>query len=167
MTERVLLLMMLWSGSAVSQQPVILDLDLENETNYLYDAFDYSKLGSDAGVVNVGAGFKTFALSLAVDDVVAVNGKPAKGVFLFKGFGARMNPSPAPGTIQADVNSFATYDLYIEILQADGTPIGTLMATGMYGGVAPPGAPVTGPGTGANFTIVGGRGRISGHVDKS
>ena len=130
MTQQVLIPLMICMGSAFAQQPVILDLDLENETNYLYDGFDYSKLASDAGVVNVAAGFKTFALSLAVDDVVAVNGKPAKGVFLFKGFGARMNPSPGAGTIQADVNRFAAYDLYIEILQPDGTPIGTLMATG-------------------------------------
>jgi hypothetical protein len=31
----------------LAQSPVILDLDLENETNYLYDVFDYAKIGSD------------------------------------------------------------------------------------------------------------------------
>ena len=146
----------------VAQEPTILDLDLENETNYLYDSFDYSKLAADPATLNVAAGFKSFALSLAVDDIVAVNGKPAKGVFLFKGFGARMNPTPGPGIIQADVNRFAAYDLYVEILQPDGTPVGTLMATGMYGGTTPPGAPVSGTGTGANFSIVGGTGAFLG-----
>ena len=69
-----------------------------------------------------------------------------------------MKPAPGAGIIQADVARFAAYDLYVEILQPDGTPVGTLMATGMFGGVTPPGAPVSGTGTGANFAIVGGTG---------
>ena len=152
----------IYARSILAQSPVILDLDLENETNYLYDTFDYSKMGTDPGLTNPAGGFKTFAISVAVDDIVAVNGKPAKGVFLFKGFGARLSTNPGPGSTQADVNRFAAYDLYIEILQPDGTTIGTLMATGMFGGSVPPGAPATGTGTGANFTIVGGTGAFLG-----
>ena len=78
----------------LAQSPVILDLDLENETNYLYDVFDYSKIGSDPAAPFPNGGFRNFAISVAVDDVVAVNGKPAKGVFLFKGFGARLRSEP-------------------------------------------------------------------------
>ena len=152
----------LYAPCALAQSPVILDLDLENETNYLYDVFDYSKNGADPGITTVAGGFKNFAISVAVDDIVAVNGKPAKGVFLFKGFGARLSTNPPAGITQADVNRFAAYDLYIEILQPDGTPIGTIMATGMYGGTVPPGAPAIGTGTGANFTIVGGTGAFLG-----
>jgi hypothetical protein len=146
----------------LAQSPVILDLDLENETNYLYDIFDYSKIGSDPAAPFPNGGFRSFAISVAVDDVVAVNGKPAKGVFLFKGFGARLNPNPTPGVIEADVTRFAAYDLYVEILQPDGTPIGTITASGMFGGPVPPGAPAMGTGTGANFTITGGTGAFLG-----
>ena len=78
----------------LAQSPVILDLDLENETNYLYDVFDYSKNGTDPVAPLPNGGFRNFAISVAVDDIVAVNGKPAKGVFLFKGFGARLSTSP-------------------------------------------------------------------------
>jgi hypothetical protein len=147
---------------SLAQNPVILDLDLENETNYLYDVFDYSKIGSDPAAPFPNGGFRNFAISVAVDDIVAVNGRPAKGVFLFKGFGARLSTSPPPGTIEADVNRFAAYDLYVEILQPDGTPIGTITASGMFGGPVPPGAPALGTGTGANFTITGGTGAFLG-----
>jgi hypothetical protein len=148
--------------ACLAQSPVILDMDLENETNYLYDLFDYTKVGTDPASTTVNGGFKNFAISVAVDDIVAVNGKPAKGVFLFKGFGARLSTTPTPGIIEADVNRFAAYDLYIEILQPDGTPVGTLMATGMFGGPVPPGAPTTLAGASANFTIVGGTGAFLG-----
>jgi hypothetical protein len=146
----------------LAQNLVILDLDLENETNYLYDVFDYSKIGSDPAAPFPNGGFRNFAISVAVDDVVAINGKPAKGVFLFKGFGARLSTSPPPGTIEADVNRFAAYDLYVEILQPDGTSIGTITASGMFGGPVPPGAPAMGTGTGANFAITGGTGAFLG-----
>lgn len=146
----------------LAQNPVILDLDLENETNYLYDVFDYSKIGSDPAAPFPNGGFRNFAISVAVDDIVAVNGKPAKGVFLFKGFGARLSTSPTPGIIEADVNRFAAYDLYVEILQPDGTPIGTLTASGMFAGPVPPGSPAMGTGTSSNFAITGGTGAFLG-----
>src|SRR4051794_21591768 len=130
----------------LAQSPAILDLDLENETNYLYDVFDYSKIGSDPATPLPNGGFRNFAISVAADDIVAVNGKPSKGMFLFKGFGARLSTNPPPGTIQADVDRFAAYDLYVEILQSDGTPIGTVTASGMFAGPVPPGAPGTGTG---------------------
>src|SRR5260221_7378628 len=82
----------------LAQSPVILNLDLENETNYLYDVFDYAKIGSDPATPVPNGGFRNFAISVAVDDIVAVNGKAAKGVFLFKGFGAKLSPTPPAGT---------------------------------------------------------------------
>ena len=91
-----------------------------------------------------------------------MNGRPAKGVFLFKGFGARLGTNPPPGTIQADVDRFAAYDLYVEILQPDGTPIGTVTASGMFAGPVPPGSPATGTGTSSNFAITGGTGAFLG-----
>jgi len=148
--------------ACLAQGPVLLDMDLENETNYLYDLFDYTKVGTDPANTTVNGGFKNFAISVAVDDIVAINGTPAKGVFLFKGFGARLSTNPTPGIIESDVNRFAAYDLYVEILQPDGTPVGTLMATGMFGGPVPPGAPTSIAGAGANFTIIGGTGAFLG-----
>jgi hypothetical protein len=162
MTRRIGLAVLTFCTTSLAQNPVILDMDLENETNYLYDLCDYAKVGTDPGNTTVNGGFKNFAISIAVDDIVAINGKPAKGVFLFKGFGARLSTNPAAGIIEADVNRFAAYDLYIEILQPDGTPVGTLMATGMFGGPVPPGAPTALTGAGANFTITGGTGAFLG-----
>ena len=162
MRRRIVQMILAFCLPCLAQTPVILDLDLENETNYLYDVFDYSKIGSDPAAAVPNGGFRNFAISVAVDDIVAVNGNPAKGVFLFKGFGARLSTSPPPGIIEADINRFAAYDLYVEILQPDGTPIGTVTASGMFGGPVPPGAPAMGTGTGANFAITGGTGAFLG-----
>jgi hypothetical protein len=162
MIRRIVPLVLAFCAPCLAQNPVMLDLDLENETNYLYDVFDYSKIGSDPAAPFPNGGFRNFAISVAVDDIVAVNGRPAKGVFLFKGFGARLSTSPPPGIIEADVNRFAAYDLYVEILQPDGTPIGTLTASGMFAGPVPPGAPAMGVGTSSNFAITGGTGAFLG-----
>ena len=162
MTRRIVQVVLAFCLPCLAQTPVILDLDLENETNYLYDVFDYSKNGADPAAPFPNGGFRNFGISVAVDDIVAVNGQPAKGVFLFKGFGARLSTTPPAGTIESDVNRFAAYDLYVEILQPDGTPIGTLTASGMFAGPVPPGAPAMGTGTSSNFAITGGTGAFLG-----
>ena len=90
MRRHIVLTILAFCTTCLAQNPVILDIDLENETNYLYDVFDYAKVGADPASTTVNGGFKNFAISVAVDDIVAINGKPAKGVFLFKGFGSRL-----------------------------------------------------------------------------
>src|SRR5262249_24628830 len=51
-------------------------------------------------------------------------------------------------------------DMYWEILQVDGTPIGTLAASGLTRGSPPPGAPLAQ--TGDNLLITGGTGAFLG-----
>lgn len=61
--------------------------------------------------------------------------------------------SPTPGQFVADSVSSAIQDRFFEILKMDGTPIGTIMVTGMGGAVPAPGTPsVIADG---NFTIIG------------
>jgi uncharacterized protein (TIGR03437 family) len=50
--------------------------------------------------------------------------------------------------------------MYWEITQVDGTPIGTIMASGLTRGIPPPGAPLAQ--TGDNLTITGGTGAFLG-----
>src|SRR5262249_42820943 len=51
-------------------------------------------------------------------------------------------------------------DMYFDILQADGTPLGTIMASGLTRGTPPPGAPSVQ--TSDTLTIMGGTGAFLG-----
>jgi hypothetical protein len=92
-------------------------------------------------------------------DIVAVNGQPAKGLYAGRTRVLNANASPVPGQAIADVTRTAMREHIFEILQADGTPVGTIMATGFSGGNAPPGQPTT---ERANWAITGGTGAFLG-----
>jgi hypothetical protein len=51
----------------------------------------------------------------------------------------RMAPNPGPA-IADNVRSYVAV-IRFEILKSDGTPIGTIMASGFAGGAPPPGSP--------------------------
>ena len=78
---------------------------------------------------------------LGIADIVSVNGKPAKGNWVHSGRTVNMAPSPAAGQGVGDVVRSGIVDVHFEILQADGTPIGSIMTLGFQGGPAPPGSP--------------------------
>jgi len=65
-----------------------------------------------------------------------------------------------PGGAIADITRTSIRTFMIEIMQSDSTPVGTIMASGMGGGPAPPGAPLSV--TNLNFAIVGGTGAYLG-----
>jgi len=71
-----------------------------------------------------------------------------------------LNSNPSGSQAIADVNRFQAMDTLLEIQQADGTAVGTIVLTGFTGGAAPPGAPKAGP-TG-NFAVTGGTGAFFG-----
>src|SRR5262249_22098669 len=52
-----------------------------------------------------------------------------------------LRPNPEPGQAIADTVRALMVEFNVEILQPDGTAIGSIMATGMNGGDPPPGAP--------------------------
>ncbi len=152
------------SSSALAQQPkpTILTVDAANTTEYLADVADPDKYGRLTALTPSTSplGFPFGAL---IGDIVAVNGQPAKGTTFgtIIAFGA--SPSPRPGFSIADVSRSSFRNTHIEILKADGTPVGTLMLMGMNGGGAgtfSPGAPRIV--SGANYTIVGGTGAFLG-----
>lgn len=157
--------------------PTILDILGENWVAYYQDIFDFSKMSSNSGISIALRPSKPFQSFTDITDIVAVNGRPAKGVWINRGSSMlRLSPTAVSGAAMpssiADVTRSAVVQHYLEILQMDGTPIGTITATGMNFGAPPPGAPaailrdnvvVTG-GTGAFFGARGqaGNGRDSG-----
>jgi hypothetical protein len=145
--------------SGVAQMPgVVLQIDFDNVVFYYNDVTDYAKLAtSPCPAAAVGA---PFATHWDLGDIVAVNGKPAKGIWISRSLDLTFRPAPTPGQAIADAARGGTFDEIWDIYLADGTHVGGLMAAGTSGGVTPPGAPMTG--LGANFTVIGGTGAFLG-----
>ncbi len=112
--------------------PVVLDIDVENAVRYISDVTDPSKLALNAAATPAGT-TRAFTDTIYIGDIVAINGKPAKGLWTSRQYTMGFNPSPAPGSAIADVTQGAIAECKLEILNANGALIGRLMD----GGLAP------------------------------
>ncbi|HXS95334.1 MAG TPA: hypothetical protein VN736_12070 [Candidatus Limnocylindrales bacterium] len=137
----------------------VLRIDTTNAVAYFQDTGDVTKYALDPGVPTP-VRTKNFFGQIAIADIQAVNGQPAMGVHTRVGMDISLLPAPPPGSAIADVVRNAVLDIAFEILKSDGTPIGTIVATGFNGGAAPPGSPSKV--TLANFVIAGGTGAFLG-----
>lgn len=137
----------------------VLKVDVKNFAAYHNDVTDYTKLAT-APDFTLTVPFKNFATFVTVADVIAVNGEPAKGTFVDRAAWFRLRPNPEPGQAIADTTRNLMVEFNVEILQPDGTPIGSIMATGMNGGDPPPGAPLESER--GSFAIIGGTGAFVG-----
>jgi len=155
------------TGQAIlAQAPVtILDIQAEKRVSYFHDLWDYSRMASDPGIATALRPIKPFQSAADINDIVAVNGKPAKGTWVNRcdpQLGLEPNAvhgAPLPRAI-ADVKRSCIIHHYFEILQPDGTPIGTIMLSGMNGGDPPPGSPSAI--TRDNVAVIGGTGAFLG-----
>jgi uncharacterized protein (TIGR03437 family) len=145
-----------------STQTTLLTIDIANYVPYGYDVFDTQKFAT-APVLTPASGpggARAFQFFVFIGDIVAVNGKPVKGLWTARGTTFSFEPNAVPGHSIADFTRGNVIDMYWEISQVDGTPIGTLAASGLTRGSRPPGAPAAQ--TGDNMTIVGGTGAFLG-----
>src|SRR6202158_6268808 len=138
----------------VAPPTTIISVDVDNYLTYLFDTIDPTRLAT-ISTVTTAAAVNNFRINMAIGDVVAVNGKPAKGTLTVRATGLIRSPTPSPGQAIADVVRGGIADRYYEFLDVAGTPIGTLMLSGQGGGDNPPGALLGPPGAG-NFAITGG-----------
>src|SRR5262249_6002875 len=141
----------------------VLRIDTTNVVLYTECTSDPSKFATDpipSTCATPSGG--TFTRTLGIADIVAVNGQPAKGTHTRGAIGnLRLNTVPNPGVAIADTVRVAVAVFTFEILKSDGTPIGTIITTGLAGGAAPPGSPLAVTG-GNNFVISGGTGAFLG-----
>ena len=100
----------------------------------------------------------TFGFAIAIGDVVAVNGKPAKGTLALRMQLLLLTPANNGRPI-ADTMRAALQIGTLEILKSDGVAVGIFMLTGM-GGLRPPGSPLSI--VNFNFAILGGTGAFLG-----
>jgi hypothetical protein len=148
---------------AVAQSPTqtTLKIDLQNAVEYQGDVGDPSQFASKPGITPSNPP-RNFYEATVIADIVAVNGQPAKGTYVGRSNSVILTPNPtgSPNAEAiADVTRAALRQHVFEILQPDGTSIGTVMSVGFSGGPAPPGAPST---ERANWAIVGGTGAFLG-----
>src|SRR5262245_43109296 len=122
---------------AQTPQFTTLDIGWENYVAYLNGVTDASKVATSQGMVNPTI-LKNFMTSVLIGDIMSVSGKPAKGTFVIRGQFVMIGPSPAAGQAIGDIGRAALGDLHLEILQLDGTPVGSIMSAGFLAGSAPP-----------------------------
>jgi hypothetical protein len=145
----------------------ILQIDTENQVQYLEDVSDVSKYATDPSLtaacfpstdprVECAGRHMTFHAFIVIADVVAVNGQAVKGTAVIHGRRIQATPTPNDGQAIADVQRMTIQLMDVQILSLDGRPIGSIILSGL--GIAPaaPGAPV--PVVQTDYGIVGGTG---------
>ena len=146
---------------AQSLSQTTLKIDVQNAVEYQGDTGDLSQFASKPNITPSSPP-KNFYVATVIADIVSVNGEAVKGTYIGRSRSVILNPVPA-GTASseaiADVTRAALREHVFEILQPDGTPVGTVMSVGLSGGPAPPGAPSA---ERANWAIVGGTGAFLG-----
>jgi hypothetical protein len=138
---------------------VILDMRIENRVVYYADTPDAIKLATSPDSTTP-ASTRTFTNFLSIADIVSINGRPVKGTWTIRAIQLNLSPNPAPGQAIADTTRQNQVDQVFEILQPNGTPIGTLFLLGVSSGSPPPGAPLIAGNT--NSAVVGGTGAFLG-----
>ena len=158
----------------------ILYVELQNVVEYQVDTSDLSKYGTNPSVTQgkIAKGMGVGCVGVPIigyADIVSVNGQPARGTYTVRGVATCTSPTPVPGVEAiADTTWPSLRDETYEILQSDGTPVGTIMTFGFSSGMpSPPGPPagsknsaITG-GTGGFFGARGQKGQRNGLLSGS
>ena len=146
---------------ALAQAPPasVLRIDTASVVAYNEDTGDVSSFATDPGIPTP-VQHKDFVRQIVIADIQAVNGQPVMGVHTRVGPYVLLVTSPTPGLAIADVARNAVVEIAFEILKSDGTPIGTIMASGFAGGPPPPGSPSNV--TQNNYVVTGGTGAFFG-----
>ena len=159
----VITLCVLCSWNAARAQmalPTILEVDVENYVSYVEDIADTSKFATQPNITPAVVP-KNFYTTMAIGDIVAINGRPAKGTVAHQIRRLNLSATPNPGDLIADIGRGTIEIAVTEIQTSDGTPVGSLMTIGLGGaGAAPPGSPLAQ--TQGNNAIVSGTGAFLG-----
>src|SRR3954468_24715574 len=147
-------------SSAQVAPPVILQIDLTNNVLYFQDTSDISKYATEPNVTPLTASLRNFYRVEGIADIVAVNGQPMKGTYANAAAAMVLRTAPTPGQAIADTVRQAITVTTFEILKSDGASIGTIVASGLFAGDAPPGSPTAA--AGGNILITRGTGGFLG-----
>jgi len=129
--NRFFLLAVLTAPAIIAQtsdDPVVLTIDVENAVIYRGTVFDASKLAKDPGpTTSVN---QAFVESINIGDIVAINGKPAKGTWSSTAYATPFRSAPQPGQPIADFDLAGTNFCTWQIYATDGTFLGMIRDSG-------------------------------------
>jgi hypothetical protein len=148
-----------WSCFA-EVRPTTLQVDVSDFVLYNYDTFDTTQFGTNPSATNVM--MKTYNFHVSIADIVAVSGTPAKGTLMCTHTMFVLSPTAVAGSGRAiaDTKRSMVDDCSLEIMNADGTALGTIFIHGLFGGAPPPGAPSAV--AHSNMIVTGGTGAFLG-----
>lgn len=152
-----------WNGPLNSQplSQTTLKIDLNDVVAYQCDIDDVSQYATKPNITPSNPP-RNFGVATLIGDIVKVNGQPVSGTYVGRNRGVALSPAPngtANAEAIADVARLALREHMFEILQSDGTPIGSIVSLGLSGGTPPPGESSSEKG---NWAIVGGTGAFLG-----
>lgn len=119
---------------AETPRVVVLDMLLDNSVIYYFDVADPAKRGIERGPTTVDlTKFGAFNQACQIDDIVEVNGRPAKGIHFTCNYRMGFNPNPQPGQSVADTAFSNVWpNCNWELLSKDGKFVGRLTDGGFF-----------------------------------
>jgi hypothetical protein len=151
---------LIFQVSAQTPASTILTIEMENVVQYQENFANLPRNGTSAVIEPSIGPPSTFSPAYFIADIATINGKKFKGTTFTRNLWVNLNANPTGSQAIADINRFQTMDILLEIQQADGSAVGTIVLTGVTGGAPPPGAPKSAP-TGS-FAVIGGTGAFLG-----
>jgi hypothetical protein len=155
-----------WDAAIAQVAPAtILKIGTENFTIYLNDETDFAKLAINSELTNPKP-YANFGALIIIADIVAVNGRPARGTHFCRGLNVKMSTNPTPGQAIGDVVGRSTPPFFLNldcvetILWPDGTLIGSIAFRGLENTDPSPGAPLEQPR--GSLVVTGGSGAFLG-----
>jgi hypothetical protein len=162
---RTIVFIGLFTSAVSAQGPAgsLLVIDVENHTGYARDVAEYSLLATKPGPT-AAAEARNFDEVIFVGDIVSVNGRRVKGTLVEITNRISMRPDAPLGMAAADITRNNWAEWYFEILNEDGTRIGSIRVSGMSSqagfGQPPPGQ--TSQISAGSYVVVGGNGAFLG-----
>ena len=143
----------------LAQPANILTIDVANQVRYTDDTAEVSRFATDPSLTTA-IPTRNFRNLVAIGDIVAVNGQPVRGTVVANSRDTIVTTTPNPGQGIADIQRNNIVYWAFEILDSDGSQVGTIFLLGLGAGPRPPGAPLQV--AVGNNAIVGGTGAFLG-----
>jgi len=156
--KRTIMMMMLLGGAAVGSAQTLLTVEVSNYVPYHIDVADPATFATIPGIAPGNP--REFQRFVFVGDITKVNGQPAKGIWTASSINISTSPAPPAKQAIGDAVRNNIIEMYFDLMSADGTPIGTIVASGLTRGTPAPGAPLIQ--TGDTMAIAGGTGAFLG-----
>ena len=162
---RSILLCALLIIAGSGQAATVLQVEVANYVFYVPDGSPQALWYTQPQVTQTPP-FGAFSYFVGIGDIVAINGKPARGTYIQRAVGINSAPSPTAGQLIADVARGNLSDILFDLETADGRLVGSIMGVGFLATTPPPGAPTfatqfTAAVTGGTGAFQGVRGQIS------